>query len=171
LAGAHRAGAALSAGRLEKRYLALVEGRLRPARWEDRLERDESSLTTGPAAAGSGATHGTDTGRVAVSVVEPVVADRDATLAVIRIETGRTHQIRAQAALHGHPLAGDRKYGGHGRSAYLLHAASLTAPRESDLGFEHLEAPLPAAFAERIERVFGAGTLRIVSRALSGPQE
>ena len=175
LAGAHRAGEALRTGRLEKRYLALVEGRLRAARWEDRLERDESSRTTGAAggggAGGRGGSGGGAGGRVAVSVVEPVVADRDATLAVIRIETGRTHQIRAQAALHGHPLAGDRKYGGHGRSAYLLHAASLTAPAESDIGFEHLEAPLPAAFAERIERVFGAGTLRIASRALSGPHE
>lgn len=29
----------------------------------------------------------------------------------IRLETGRTHQIRAQFSGHGHPVAGDKKYG------------------------------------------------------------
>ena len=36
-------------------------------------------------------------------------------LALIRLETGRTHQIRAQLSAHGHPLAGDGRYGARDR--------------------------------------------------------
>lgn len=45
-------------------------------------------------------------------------------LADIRLLTGRTHQIRAQFAFHGHPLYGDGKYGG-GPGKYKLFAYSL----------------------------------------------
>lgn len=35
----------------------------------------------------------------------------EATLLEISLETGRTHQIRAQSSWHGHPMIGDRQYG------------------------------------------------------------
>ena len=37
----------------------------------------------------------------------------DFTKCDFQIETGRQHQIRAQSAFHGHPLAGDTAYGAH----------------------------------------------------------
>ena len=50
------------------------------------------------------------------------------TLARVRLETGRTHQIRAHFAAIGHPLAGDAAYGGRpvpGLERQFLHSARL----------------------------------------------
>jgi 23S rRNA pseudouridine1911/1915/1917 synthase len=50
------------------------------------------------------------------------------TLVRARLETGRTHQIRAHFAAIGHPLAGDREYGGPqlpGLERQFLHSARL----------------------------------------------
>ena len=49
-----------------------------------------------------------------------------------RLETGRTHQIRAHFAAIGHPVAGDPRYGHagrHGLARQFLHSA--------ELGFRH----------------------------------
>ncbi len=54
------------------------------------------------------------------------------TLAKINIETGRKHQIRAQSALHGHPLLGDTTYGGQNlrneKQDFYLQATELIFP-------------------------------------------
>jgi 23S rRNA pseudouridine1911/1915/1917 synthase len=61
------------------------------------------------------------------------------TLVSVRLETGRTHQIRAHFAAIGLPLVGDRRYGG--KSAYGLERQFLHSAR---LGFIH-----PASREER----------------------
>lgn len=135
LRGSQRASELLRTGRLEKGYLALLSGRLQGVEvWGDVLERDRSRNVTRVV---DGAE---DAGRAARSVVAPLAGGSAAaqggaevTLALIRIETGRTHQIRAQAEAHGYPLLGDTKYGGAGgrrgpggaAGAYFLHAAVL----------------------------------------------
>jgi 23S rRNA pseudouridine955/2504/2580 synthase len=43
----------------------------------------------------------------------------------VRIETGRTHQIRVHAAHLGHPVAGDEKYGDREANKRLLEQAGL----------------------------------------------
>lgn len=68
--------------------------------------------------------------------------DEDRALCEVRLETGRTHQIRAQFAAERHPLAGDRWYGGGPASRLLLHARSLTLPA---LG-RSAQVPPPLAF-------------------------
>ena len=56
----------------------------------------------------------------------------------VEIETGRTHQIRVHLASIGHPVIGDRRYGGKRASRLMLHAWKL---EHESLGT--LEAPPP----------------------------
>ncbi len=171
LRGAQAAAAAFRDGAIRKRYVGLFEGRLAPARWDDLLDRDrrsritrpvtpeESPTRTGPKDARGAPGKGEDLARRALTVVEPMAAGRNHTIGIIRTLTGRTHQIRAQAALHGCPLAGDRKYGSAERGPFLLHAASLTvASPDAGLGFTHLWTELPEAFRERVVSEFGLET-------------
>jgi 23S rRNA-/tRNA-specific pseudouridylate synthase len=43
----------------------------------------------------------------------------------VRITTGRTHQIRRHLASIGHPVVGDRRYGGAKAPRLMLHAWKL----------------------------------------------
>jgi 23S rRNA pseudouridine1911/1915/1917 synthase len=82
-----------------------------------------------------------------------------ATLLVARPRTGRTHQIRVHLSSVGHPILGDRTYGGGGDDARRLglHRPFLHAWR---LAFDHpvtgerleLEEPLPDDLTEALER-------------------
>jgi len=52
-------------------------------------------------------------------------------LLLVRLLTGRTHQIRAQLSSLGHPIEGDVKYGARGRAAgtpMYLHAMRVILP-------------------------------------------
>lgn len=71
-----------------------------------------------------------------------------------RLETGRTHQIRAHFAAIGHPLTGDTTYGGaqrYGLARQFLHAHRLSFrhPRTGEqLSFS---SPLPGDLAAALE--------------------
>ncbi len=71
-------------------------------------------------------------GRQAVTYVKPLAHHAGKTMALFRLGSGRTHQIRAQAAHAGCPLAGDGKYGG-GKGSYHLHALLLKDQSEDSL--------------------------------------
>jgi 23S rRNA pseudouridine1911/1915/1917 synthase len=58
-------------------------------------------------------------GREAVTHYRVEKKFRAHTLARVRLETGRTHQIRVHFSDHGHPLIGDRTYGRPPREARL----------------------------------------------------
>ena len=63
--------------------------------------------------------------RTHFEVLEVLPAD---TLVAARLETGRTHQIRAHFAAIGHPVAGDPRYGEagrHGLTRQFLHSTEL----------------------------------------------
>lgn len=79
-----------------------------------------------------------------------------ATLVDCRLETGRTHQIRVHLAAIGHPVLGDRRYGG-ARSARLsprpfLHAASLAFDHPVTGERLSFESPLPADLQAVLDR-------------------
>jgi len=66
----------------------------------------------------------------------------------VRIHTGRTHQIRVHMASIGHPVAGDRLYGGQAAQRIFLHAWRIvfTSPELNER--VTVEAPLPADLAD-----------------------
>jgi 23S rRNA pseudouridine1911/1915/1917 synthase len=81
----------------------------------------------------------------------------DVSLVEVTLDTGRTHQIRAQLADLGHPLVGDATYGAAaspliGRVA--LHAKHLKIGGEPAL---EATAPLPADFTTALERLRAMG--------------
>ncbi|MFK7930176.1 MAG: RluA family pseudouridine synthase [Myxococcota bacterium] len=68
----------------------------------------------------------------------------------VRLETGRTHQIRKHAAMAGVPIVGDRRYGGELGRAWprlALHAASLTIPHPVRGELVHGVSPMPEELA------------------------
>ncbi|MDR3043885.1 MAG: RluA family pseudouridine synthase [Desulfovibrio sp.] len=68
-------------------------------------------------------------GRHAACTVTPLRRGDGVSLLLVRLHTGRTHQIRVQLAERGHPVVGDRKYGGPACAlGMLLHAVRLTLP-------------------------------------------
>lgn len=81
----------------------------------------------------------------AVTHYEPVASENQMTLLRIRLETGRTHQIRIHMGAIGHPLPGDYLY--NPNYAYFkrqpLHSRSLTFPHPITGEMMYLEAPLP----------------------------
>ena len=80
------------------------------------------------------------------------------TLVEARLETGRTHQIRAHFAAIGHPVCGDPRYGQrgrHGLERQFLHSARLRFAHPfsgEELGFE---SALPPDLAEALTRARG----------------
>ncbi|GHU21835.1 pseudouridine synthase [Spirochaetia bacterium] len=143
LSGAHFFSSLLQSRRVKKRYLAIVNGIITgPERWEDRLFRDRSARKTAP----------DDAGSQGITEITPLLTVPGFSFVRAEIQTGRTHQIRAQAAIHGHPLSGDGKYGGsHG--IFFLHAYSLEIPFPA--GPRSFYAPVPEDFRRRLLELFG----------------
>jgi 23S rRNA pseudouridine1911/1915/1917 synthase len=151
-------------GRLERTYLALVWGKpLRPrGKIEARLSRSPVNRTKIAVAKG-------ETGRRAVTHYEvlktfPGRAAGAVSLVKLRLETGRTHQIRVHLAHLGHPVVGDSVYGGGFKAkAETLPEKARDALRQlrrqalhaAELGFEHpmtgkklrFTSPLPGDIA------------------------
>jgi 23S rRNA pseudouridine1911/1915/1917 synthase len=120
---AHRRLAAMIKRRKVGRvYLALIEGRpaSRSGTIDAPLGRDHRAPQR-RAVRGRGAREA----RTHFQVVEVLPAD---SLVEARLETGRTHQIRAHFAAIGHPVAGDPRYGHvrrHGLERQFLHSARI----------------------------------------------
>ncbi len=160
---AHLALAAqFQAGRVCKRYLALVHGR--PDRAQGSIETtigrhpvDRKRMAVNP-----------PRGKPAVSHYEVLDNLGDFTLLSVRIETGRTHQIRVHMAHLGLPIVGDPVYGSRPRdrelavcpSRQLLHAAELAFDHPSDGRRLVFQRPPPPDMATFIAHLRAACVLK-----------
>jgi 23S rRNA pseudouridine1911/1915/1917 synthase len=135
--------------RIEREYLALVEGRP-PARsgtieapiGRDRRDRTRHSTDT-------------DTPRDAVTHFTIERALPSSTLLRVRLETGRTHQIRVHLQAIGHPVVGDPEYGvgdARGLERQFLHAARLAFDHPRTGERVEVTSELPADLQAALER-------------------
>ena len=134
---------------IDKYYITVLDGVLpRNENWSDPLERDTSSQITRKAEGFPGNT--------AELEIYPLDSRNNRTFAAVRLLTGITHQIRCQCALHGYPLAGDRKYGKSVRSpGYLLHAILIRFPESSELlPGKSITAPLQSSQWKRLGKLY-----------------
>jgi 23S rRNA pseudouridine1911/1915/1917 synthase len=135
-----RLQAALRRRAVEREYLALVRGRprSRKGRIEAPIGRDRRDATR--------MSLDTDTPREAVTHFElEELLPRHALLR-IRLETGRTHQIRVHLDAVGLPVSGDPVYGvpgDLGLARQFLHAAWLAFPHPFTGDRVEVESPLP----------------------------
>jgi 23S rRNA pseudouridine1911/1915/1917 synthase len=140
---------------VDRRYLALVRGAIRHERFEVEAPLGRRGARIRVDALG---------GRAAATAFEVRERLGRATLLEAAPRTGRTHQIRVHVAAVGHPILGDRRYGGGGDDARAL---GLDRPflHSWRLAFDHpitgerldLEEPLPEDLERALRRVRGEG--------------
>lgn len=98
-------------------------------------------------------------GKRAVSHIERIKSDGDLSFVRIKIETGRTHQIRVHMRYIGVPILGDATYGNKG--ANTKYGALRQMLHAHKLHFKHpftgkpltIEAPLPEDFEAMLEKI------------------
>jgi len=134
----------LAARTVTRRYVALVHGRMRtasgvvdaPIGRDPRHRQRMAVLPEGK-------------GKRAITRWQVVERFPQCTRLDVRLETGRTHQIRVHLASLGHPVLGDRVYGGKARppagfDGLALHAAELSFVHPASQELQRFAASLPA---------------------------
>ena len=140
--------------KVEKLYIGLFKGRIEPRRKRinvslgiRKFTSEEKRAYVGPGKAAS------------TSIIKKEYRGEN-TLATLRLDTGRMHQIRAHAQHIGHPLAGDNKYGDIkfnckmkklGLSRLFLHASSLKI-RSNEINLD-VKAPFPAELLDLLNQI------------------
>lgn len=141
--------------RVKKTYIALVHGDVKSAEGQiaadiGRHERDRKRMAIG-----------TRKGREAVTRYRVVKRLDGVTLVQLEPQTGRTHQIRVHLSAIGHPVVGDKVYGGRREKKFNVQRSTFKAKAERHLlhawklGLFHprtdawmeFEAPLPPDFS------------------------
>jgi 23S rRNA pseudouridine1911/1915/1917 synthase len=145
--------AQVAAREVERVYLALASGHLesRTGTIDAPIGRERRARTR-MAVAGAGAREA----RTHFEVLELLPAS---SYVEARLETGRTHQIRAHFAAIGHPLVGDPTYGAgeaYGLKRQFLHAHRLAFDHPVSGERMHFTSELPADLRAALEKARGA---------------
>jgi 23S rRNA pseudouridine1911/1915/1917 synthase len=140
---------AIRAREVERRYFALVKGkpRSRSGRIDAPMGRDRRDPTK--------RSLDTEEPREAVTWFDVAETMREHALLDVKLETGRTHQIRVHLAAIDLPVAGDATYGVKGDlglARQFLHAHRLRFAHPVTRAEIELESPLPDELAEALVR-------------------
>jgi 23S rRNA pseudouridine1911/1915/1917 synthase len=136
---------------VDKRYHALVQGLPDPLRGtiDAPIDRHPSGDARWAVVAG---------GRPSVTHYDAIEAFRAVSLLDIKLETGRTHQIRVHMSAVRHPCVGDLAYGADpslsarlGLKRQWLHAVRLGFEHPADGRWVEFESPYPADLAHALE--------------------
>ena len=143
---------------IEKKYLTLLVGRM-----PDGVMTVDAPLLIGLRQGGERHVTVSPAGKPSISHFRVLERRGGMSYCEVRIETGRTHQIRVHAQHLGHPVAGDDKYGDAavnkklreqaGLKRLFLHAASLRFALDDGRVEYVLDAPLPADLRGVLDRL------------------
>jgi 23S rRNA pseudouridine955/2504/2580 synthase len=145
-------------GGIAKRYLALLTGRM-----PDGVMSVDAALHVGLRQGGERHVQVNAAGKPSLSHFRVLERRGGHSYCEVRIETGRTHQIRVHAQHIGHPIAGDDKYGDEavnkrlreqvGLKRLFLHAASLEFALDGGRAPYVLSAPLAPELIDVLDRL------------------
>jgi 23S rRNA pseudouridine955/2504/2580 synthase len=145
-------------GGIAKRYLSLLVGRM-----PDGTMSVDLPLQVGLRQGGERHVQVGDAGKPSLSHFCVLERRGGHSWCEVRIDTGRTHQIRVHAAHIGHPVAGDDKYGDQeanrrlraqtGLRRLFLHAASLEFALDGGRSPYVVNAPLAPDLVEVLDRL------------------
>lgn len=146
----------IRARRVEREYVAIVSGIVRPPEGtfdtilttDDSLNRKSRRRDDDDDESGGG-----EPGQRAITHYRTQHVSKDATVVRVNLETGRRHQIRVHFADAGHPVLGDRRYR-HDLSFHPWWVPGRLALHAARLAFTHpmtheklrFESPLPREF-------------------------
>ena len=138
----------LVARTVSRRYAAVVHGRVRGD-----SGTVDAPIGRDPVHRQRMAIRPPDKGKRAVSRWRVVERFPQYTRLEVSLETGRTHQIRVHVASLGHPVVGDRVYGGKLRppiafDGLALHAAALSFLHPATHAVQEFTSSLPARVEE-----------------------
>ena len=146
---------AIRAGRIARRYEALVAGALEHKTEIDAPIAHHAKNARKMIVGDPSSANPKRTGRAASTLVEPIRRVGEFTLLSIAPKTGSRHQIRVHLASIGHPIVGDTLYGGpasdalaHGR--FWLHLCEVAFDSPA-VGHVKVTAPVP----EDLKKVIG----------------
>lgn len=145
---------------ISKRYLTLLTGRM-----PDGVMSVDAPLHVGLRQGGERHVQVSPNGKPSLSHFRALERRGGQSYCEVRIETGRTHQIRVHARHIGHPIAGDDKYGDEaankrlreqvGLKRLFLHASTLEFALDGGKAPYLLNAPLASDLMDVLDRLHG----------------
>lgn len=138
---------------VDKRYFALVHGAVPPnAQWEDYIAKQKARPRIV-------STHNRD-GKYASLEWKRIAVIKDLSLVIIKLHTGRPHQIRLQFSSRGFPLLGDFRYGstraldGRNLALHSYHLGLIHPTQKKPLAWQALPPQTwPLAFRQALTSV------------------